>query len=538
MFSLSNPLLLATVLLVGRGLVWIVNLLLISPLFDPLRKLPGEHGPFFLSHVRKVTDPSLSAAQHEEWKRRYGKTFRYHGTGRFDYRLMTFDLRAVSHILMSPVYEKPKITRTFLSTMIGKSVFTTEGSEHTFQRKIIGPAFALHSIKTFTPIFLQTAEELREKWDEMILDGIDTFNVWDWMSRSTFDAFGQACLTYDFRAIHGETEELYLAFRQMIDLADKKGILRVLLPWLDKLWPDEIARSVQRSRQVILETGRRLISEKKASLAEKDVKIEKDLLTMLIQSNLSNDSAKRLSDTDLLDQISSFFVAGSDSTALALSFCLNALAENPDIQTRLRAELTQPSASANFKDKPYDVLDSFPFLDAVVRETLRLFPPVHGTLRVATQDDVIPLSSPVVLTDGTVVPAGEHIRIRKGSIIHIPIEGFNFAKDIWSEDTLEFRPDRWSSLPSTARPPQFPGLGNLMTFSFGPNSCLGSRFTLAEMKAFLYTIIPHYSLSIPEGQRIVKRNGMFTRPVVKGKSHLGVQLPLVVRRIDESSLSL
>ncbi|KAJ3770227.1 cytochrome P450 [Lentinula raphanica] len=533
------------VLLVGRGLLWIVNLLVISPLFDPLRKLPGPTAPFFYSHIQRVVNPDFSATQHEEWKKKYGKTFRYHGSGKFDYRLMTFDLRAVSHILMSPIYEKPRVTRTFLSTMLGKGIFTTEGAEHTFQRKIIGPAFALQSIKTLTPIFLRTAEELRDKWDEIISNDEHQIDVCHWVSRATFDAFGMACLTYNFRAIHGETEELYVAFRKMFDLADRKGILRILVPVLDKLWPDWIARAVRESRQVIYATGRRLISERKSTIivekGSSKVSNEKDLLTLLIQSNLyNNDSTRTLSDPDLLDQISSFFFAGSDTTALSLSWSLYYLALHPEIQTRLREELAHPttldsasSSSSSHEDRAYDILDSLPLLDSVVRETLRLAPPVHGTLRVATQNDQIPVSEPITMTDGTVVAPGGYISIRKGSIIHIPIEGLNYAKDIWSEDTLKFRPERWSSLPPVAQPPNFPGLANLMTFSFGPNSCPGYRFTISEMKAFLSVILPHYTFSIPEGQIISKRNGLFTRPFVKGKSQMGVQLPLIVKRVDE-----
>lgn len=218
------------------------------------------------------------------------------------------------------------------------------------------------------------------------------------------------------------------------------------------------------SRQVIYATGRRLISDKKSTILDQKLSsngpTEKDLLSLLsklpsvsfgipinifhsVQSNICNDdSTKTLSDPDLLDQISSFFFAGSDTTALSLSWCLYFLALHPDIQTHLREELTHPTAppqSSNSEDRAYDVLDSFSLLDSVVRETLRLAPPVHGTLRVATQNDLIPVSEPVVLTNGTVVSPGEHIKIRKGSIIHIPIEGLNFAKDIWSEDALEFR---------------------------------------------------------------------------------------------------
>ncbi|KAF5392632.1 hypothetical protein D9757_002131 [Collybiopsis confluens] len=537
MISLLALLLLACVLVAGRGFVWIVNLLFVSPLFDPLRKLPGPQGPLFSSHIKWVIDPDLSATQHEVWKKQFGKTFRYHGSGRFDYRLMTFDFRAVSHILLSPIYEKPRVTRTFLSTMLGKGVFTAEGPEHTFQRKIIGPAFTLQSIKAITPIFLRTADNLRDRWDEILAEGQETVDVCHWLSRATFDAFGQACLDYDFKAIQEETEELYLAFRRMFDLADEKGILRILVPFLDTLWPDRIARSVLESRRVIYETGRKLIAQKKADLLSRKESSkhyeDKDLLGLLIQSNLSNDPTKRLSDTALLDQISSFFFAGSDTTALSLTFCLYYLATHSDIQTRLRLELAQPSVpnsaqSSNFEDVSYDTLDSRPFLDAVVKETLRLAPPVHGTLRTATKSDLIPISEPVALADGTII---EHIKIRTGSIIHIPIEGLNFSKDIWSDDALEFRPDRWSSLPSSAQTPNFPGLANLMTFSFGSSSCPGYRFTIAEMKAFLSTVIPHFEFSLPEGQSVGKRNGLFTRPFVKGKP--GIQLPLVIKRIDE-----
>lgn len=49
-------LLLAVALLLGRGLVWIVNLLVVLPLFDPLRKLPGPTGPFFFSHIQRVVE--------------------------------------------------------------------------------------------------------------------------------------------------------------------------------------------------------------------------------------------------------------------------------------------------------------------------------------------------------------------------------------------------------------------------------------------------------------------------------------------------
>jgi cytochrome P450 len=173
----------------------------------------------------------------------------------------------------------------------------------------------------------------------------------------------------------------------------------------------------------------------------------------------------RMTDAELLDQLSTFLFAGSDSTSIAISWCLHLLSLHPDIQTRLRQEIFSlsnsptrtsspstddervpsqpPSASSwNSNYSEYaesDAIDNLSLLDAVVRETLRLSPPVHGTIRVATQTDSIPVSSPVVLRDGTLVPAGGSITIGKGSYVHIPIEGLNFSTDIWGNDARIFK---------------------------------------------------------------------------------------------------
>jgi cytochrome P450 len=86
-----------------------------------------------------------------------------------------------------------------------------------------------------------------------------------------------------------------------------------------------------------------------------------------------------------------------------------------------------------------DALDALPLLDAVIRETLRICPPVHGTIRAATVDDLIPISHPVVLRDGTVIQKDGHLNIRKGSYVHIPIEGLNFCEEIWGDDARKFK---------------------------------------------------------------------------------------------------
>lgn len=131
--------------------------------------------------------------------------------------------------------------------------------------------------------------------------------------------------------------------------------------------------------------------------------------------------------------------------ALAIAWCLHLLSKNPKIQTRLREELLCTSLDNLFEEfspekleNSWGTIDTLPYLDAVVRETLRVCSPVHGTIRVATKDDRIPVSEPVTLRDGTIIPNGGYITIRKGSYVHIPIEGLNYSPDIWGPTAQEF----------------------------------------------------------------------------------------------------
>lgn len=116
-----------------------------------------------------------------------------------------------------------------------------------------------------TPVFLQKAEELRDRWDEMLPEVImkdpssssvegstsivsnntnapaieNVLDVAHWISRATFDAIGLAGFDYNFNSLEDETEEVYLAYRKMFNVADKgpgfKGLLRIYFPMIERL---------------------------------------------------------------------------------------------------------------------------------------------------------------------------------------------------------------------------------------------------------------------------------------------------------------
>jgi len=172
-----------------------------------------------------------------------------------------------------------------------------------------------------------------------------------------------------------------------------------------------------------------------------------------------------------------------------------------------------------------DELNALPYLDYVIRETLRVHAPVPSTLRVAMKDDVLPLNTPYVDRKGV---AHDRIRISKGDTIFIPILALNRSPALWGEDSMEFKPERWASLPEAIS--SIPGVwGNMLTFLGGPRACIGYRFTLLEMKVLLFTLVRafEFELAVP-AQDITKKTAVVQRPVLLTDPESGNQMPLLI----------
>ena len=196
----------------------------------------------------------------------------------------------------------------------------------------------------------------------------------------------------------------------------------------------------------------------------------------------------------MIIEVPTFLVAGHETTSTATTWALYALTQAPEIQTKLRKELFSVST-----DNPtMDELNELPYLEAVVRETLRLYAPVPSTVRVAVKDDVLPLGTPVRTKSGKLLESLVFVlflfshsrsmftnlrtnRIRKGQTFFIPILALNRSTVLWGEDAREFKPERWSESKVPDSVASIPGVwGNMLTFLGGPRACIGYRFSLVE----------------------------------------------------------
>jgi len=296
-------------------------------------------------------------------------------------------------------------------------------------------------------------------------------------------------------------------------------------PILKSLFPDEATKVVRKSRETINRVATQLIQEKKRMMEDCELSGKayegRDLLSLLMISNAATDLApeQRISEEDILHNINTFMFVGSDTTSLAVTWTLLLLARYPLIQDQLRAELCGLPRPGNVGDdavlKLYQEIAAAPLLEKVCRETLRLVPAMHSFLRVATQDDVLPDSK-----------GGEGFCIRKGTIVHVPIEAMNMDREIWGRDAWSFVPDRWDNLPEAVK--SVPGVyANMLTFSAGPRSCIGQRFAMIELKTFIYVLLTNFVFAETD-EKVVKANVGLMRPYVKNKFKEGSRCPMMV----------
>ncbi|ELU42473.1 cytochrome P450 hydroxylase [Rhizoctonia solani AG-1 IA] len=538
--------LLAIACLVGVAACYFVRILFVLPLFDPMYKLSGPKSKgLLIGDMHLVMNANRTPQTCDKLVKSYGKTMKISGFGSWDPRLYTLDQRALTYILNNPTkYQKPWQSQRIIGNLIGYGMLATEGITHRIQKRVITPAFSSENLKHFLPIFFSKAQELRIKWDSLFdpnkEEGVD-IDVYNWMSRGLDHPThsDRSGFDYAFNAIENEENPVYIAYKEMfamtLDLERSRGLIMgygLFFMSLQQLnptqQPDEATKAVTASHKVIYGMCRELVENKREAVIREMESGDKTEFAKDLLSRLCEFQGQRLSDESLMDNINTMLFAGSDTTSLALAWTLFLLATHQHYQESLREELVafQDIVVDPYDPSVYSSLDELPKLNNIIRESLRLIPPVHSSLRVAMEDDIIPTSEPVQMSDGTLSADGVHIK--KGTYVHIAFEGINMVRDVWGEDADVFRPERWENLPEAVK--VNPSIyGGMMTFSHGPRACMGLRFSMMVMKTFLYFMISSYRFE--PIVRITKENNVMVRPYPNGEWQKPAKLPLRAIRI-------
>ncbi|XP_041978536.1 uncharacterized protein LOC121732648 [Aricia agestis] len=184
-------------------------------------------------------------------------------------------------------------------------------------------------------------------------------------------------------------------------------------------------------------------------------------------------------ETDLVAQAVLFFVAGFETISVAMSFALHEIALNPEVQERLVEEIKEYDTKNNGKID-YTSIQQMKYLDMVVSEVLRLWPPALLTDRVCAKDYNLGRAND---------KASKDYIIRKGDVLNLPVWSIHHDPEYFP-DPLRFDPERFSDENKhTIHPMAY------MPFGVGPRNCIGSRFALCELKVLVYTLLLHMEVS-------------------------------------------
>ncbi|KIY68837.1 cytochrome P450 [Cylindrobasidium torrendii FP15055 ss-10] len=497
---------------------------------NPLWRLKGPpRGSFFWGNVREMwTGHNLTDCISQ-----YGRA---HTEAEFFGRpnLVISDTKAVAHVVFhANDYPKDEAMKYDLSELVGPGVLVVEGEEH--KRQILirrqNPAFGNAHVKELVPTFFDKALELRELLVQECASNPSGYhtNALDWMTKVTLDIIGLAGFGYNFHALDPNVEktDLQRAFDAASDSAATPfRMIQAKIPFF-RLFPTANTSVVREAQRCMDRIGARLLSDAKSmvALGDKASSGGRDMFSLLVRANTSSDlpDHQKLSDRDVMSQVPTFFVAGHETTSASLVWMLYALTLAPHIQKKLRQELQAVST-----DTPsFDELNALPYLDAVLRETLRLHAPVSATERVATKEDILPLSEPIEDRRGKML---DGIRVQAGDIIIISMLGMNIDPAIWGADAHEFKPERWMA-PKAGVTASIPGVwSNMMSFWGGARGCVGFRFSIAEAKALAFILFRAFEFELAvKHEELTSEQLIVQKPYLANDMAAGPQLPVIIR---------
>ncbi|KAK4038486.1 cytochrome P450 [Parachaetomium inaequale] len=459
---------------------------IISAAYRTIVVKEGPAGDLFLNLAKRYPDEDLIALD------------------AFGRQIFVAKPRLLADLLSHKCYDfaKPRRIAAFLRLILGGGLVTVEEDSHKFLRKNTLPAFHARHITDLYPMMWTKAGILTRRLQSEIANGASTeskgsavLELTAWANKVTLDIIGIAGMGREINAVEKASDPLQELYEELLEPSREKIVFAALnlafgfhiikmLPWqLNKLFVyltsslDNICRD--------------LIREKRHAIVQtKDDHF--DILSLLIKSNNFDDEV-------LKDQLLTFLAAGHETTASSLTWSAYLLAKHPEIQKKLRDEVTQtlghnPQAS----DPPADLaglLKQMPYLNGIMYETLRLYPTVPVTFREALRDTRI----------------GEQF-IPQGTEMVVSIWQINRSPNIWGADAGEFRPERWINA-DDGKPNRHGGAKSnydFLTFLQGPRSCIGQEFAKAEMRCLLAALVTSFSWDLAMDEAKIVPRGVIT----------------------------
>lgn len=382
---------------------------------------------------------------------------------------MVMDPEALKGVLKDRVEDYPKstVTRMILEPAIGDSLFVAEGAQWRWQRLAAAPAFAARHVEALAPVMTAAAETSAAR----IAAAPQPFDAFEEMVAATFEVISDVTFSgdegFDRDAVHHAIDR-YIASTARVSVLDVLGAP----PWVPRPGRLVSGGALRRTKAI----ADRAIADR----ARRGPRLPPDLLDLL-RAGVDPETGRSMNPAELRDNLLTFIVAGHETTALTLAWALYLVAFDPAVQDRAAAEV------AGMDRITAADLPRLPYVQQIVQETLRLYPPAAFLSRTARRADTL---------------GGRDVR--PGDTVMLPIYALHRHRLLW-DDPDRFDPDRFA-----------PGVDRdrfaFLPFGGGPRICIGANFALQEAAIILGTLLARFRFETVPGRVPYPRMILTLRP--------------------------
>ncbi|CRL01592.1 CLUMA_CG014264, isoform A [Clunio marinus] len=385
---------------------------------------------------------------------------------------------------------------TFLDSFLKTGLLTSSGEKWHTRRRLLTPAFHFEILKEYFEVFREESEKLIATIKKNVNNEINIVPISTQFTLNTICESAMGVKLSDF----GNDGEIY---RTQIYEIGKLLMFRIMRPWIHfnfTYWlfghrknldavlkhAHDFTRSIIHRRKMNFDGEGKQIDDASENVYFRSKKRRFAMMDTLLQAQKSG----LIDDEGIMEETDTFPFEGHDPTSAAMTFTLLLLAHHPEAQEKIFQEVQEILEATGRNEPAIDDFNKMEYLDRVVKECLRIYPPVPFISRLFSED---------FYYKGVTHP--------KGTSFHIYIYDIHRDPEVFP-DPEKFDPDRFLPENCATRSNYA-----FIAFSAGMRNCIGQRFALLEIKTMLIKIIRNFKISpITTREEIVFVADMILRP--------------------------
>ncbi|XP_059612328.1 cytochrome P450 9e2-like [Phlebotomus argentipes] len=388
--------------------------------------------------------------------------------------------------------------------LFGRNLFALKGQRWRDMRSTLSPAFTGSKMRTMFQLVSECCSETVNYLEKESKGGKPMLtDLKDFFTRFTNDVIATCAFGIKVDSLNNKENEFYVAGKKATDFSGIRSLaffIMVNFPKLSKflglsifskkfstffknlVW--DTIRHRERENIIRPDMINLLIQARKGKLKYEEEDVDKEGYATVHETTVGEAiHQSKLEDDDLTAQCMIFFLAGFDTSSTCMSFTAHELATNPEVQQKLLIEVDEMKEKLAGKPLTYEALQHMPYLDMVISESLRYWPPAVATDRQCVKPYTIKVDN-------------VNCEVKVGEGIFIPIVSLHHDPKYFPNPS-RFEPERFSDENKDKITPF-----TYLPFGVGPRNCIGSRFALMETKAIIYYILTKFTFEVSEKTQI------------------------------------